>query len=195
MHSHCRESHRLHNTDSWWWSFSPPLANRMILVLSRDVRMGLKCERWSRVQGQLSPGLSSEQTRRIRVNNAGRPPHHRPASDVSCDPVLTSDMLTQPFHGLLQDLRIRAGIEVSAGLHGASAGLQQERNRRITYLWGLINCGLLLPASQLSLQTVWFASKSIGVKIMITLFKHSINGRILLISLLFTSVKIRNISE
>lgn len=44
--------------------------------------------------------------------------------------------LTQPFHGLVQDLSIGAGIELPGGFHTASAGLQQERNRHrgITYL-------------------------------------------------------------
>lgn len=55
------------------------------------------------------------------------------AFHVSDDTVQTAGTrkhLTQPFHCLVQDLSVCTGIEVSAGFHGSSAGLQHGRERR-----------------------------------------------------------------
>lgn len=80
----------------------PRLANRMIIVLRRVLRMWLKFEHCSRVHGQLLSGRSSVQITRIKVNNARRPLFYGHASDVSCDSVLTSDTrrLPSPFIAL-----------------------------------------------------------------------------------------------
>lgn len=153
----------------------PRLANRRIAVL----RTCLKFERRSRVRGQLLSGRSYVQTR-IKVNNAGRPLYYRHASGVSCE-------LTQPFHGLVQDIGIRAGIEVCGGFHGASAGLQQERNRREggDYLFMRPHqfTGFCHRLPSCLSKLMWFTSKKIHIRTTITLDKYLITRRILIIAL------------
>lgn len=38
--------------------------------------------------------------------------------------------LTQPLHGLVQDVSICTGVEVCAGFHGSSAGLRKQKTDR-----------------------------------------------------------------
>lgn len=58
--------------------------------------------------------------------------HAPPPTKYQMTLTLAHRRLTQPLHGLVQDVGICTGVEVCAGFHGSSAGLRKQRTDSVS---------------------------------------------------------------